>query len=1061
MVLHNAAVTGSLTVNGVDVSSITGSSPTSASFAAQIASLNTATASLNNYTSSNNTNISALNAQSASFLAYTSSNDVRVAGLNTFSSSILSYTSSNDANIASIYSTTSSLNSYTSSANTRFAGLDAASGSAITRLNALEVASGSAITRLGALETASGSAINRLNALETASGSAITRLTSLENRTGSYATTGSNTFVGGQYFSSSFNPVGFTTTASLYTDGGLRVTRDMYVSGTAYFNNITVFGTQSVAYISSSQLNIGTNIISVNTDTPSVRFGGLAVYDSGSTGLTGSMLWDSQDNQWIYSNPSGSAYDSAMFLVGPRNSGVLGNEAGINCNFLSKGNGMHHMTSSGIFEDGSRTCFYGNASISSAGAACLAGTICSPSMDVMPSGIGSSTLGGIMRVVTAGTSTGIAVGQSNANRYTHIAANDIQVFNDDFFLSTRCAFPLSIGTCYTARLTFAATGVACFACRVCVPQLIINANCIINPNNSGAEIWNGEIKFGGTMCIYQGQPNGAFSDRTDLVFVTNTGFGLGVSEKMRLAAGGNLGIGTNNPSAKLTLEGSANNVNSEVRIIATGVASGYLGSNSNGFNIGTDTGGIIFKTDVIGGSSVGNTGTERMRITSTGNAQFSLPNSGNSVSTGNITLISTATAVNDRLTINFSQTGILSRARVGMGSVAEESSGYAASLAFYTRNAVDGSELNIANERMRITSGGNVGIGISCPSALLHMDSPNSGATGQEMLRITRNSASQGIRLLNYNGDTGVDGYSLRTIGSTELIHFKMDGNVGIGYISPVVKLDVAGIIATRISQFTYSTIDGATDGNLYITANAGSANTTNSNIIFRSSTSGGSVTERMRIRNDGVIRITSGGISNSATLELTSDATPSNGSNISVSYLGTGAYGPLSFSTGGSERMRITSTGIACFACQVCSPLYIGSLRGQATIAKAVGSMNNGGGSQLIYLTSNVNVGYGINDYSITVFAAGNSAEQSSVRALAAYGYYASSVNVTELSKYIDNSQGHSQISFGICKASGSSNTYCYAVCFAKSSGVISGYCVNVVKNSSSAGDAGDMSLY
>ena len=298
-----------------------------------IASLNTFSGSILSYTSSNNTNISALNAQSASFLAYTSSNDTKISALNSFSSSILSYTSSNDANIASIYSTTSSLNSYTSSANTRFAGLDAASGSAITRLNALEVASGSAITRLDALEVASGSAINRLN--------------SLENRTGSYATTGSNTFVGGQYFSSSFNPTGFTTTASLYTDGGLRVTKDAYISGTLYLNNVTVFGTQSVAYISSSQLNIGTNIITVNTDTPSVRFGGLAVYDSGSTGLTGSMLWDSQNNHWIYSNPSGSSYSGGMFISGPRTS-TLGSETGTTSCMLLAGQGGDHLTSSAI-----------------------------------------------------------------------------------------------------------------------------------------------------------------------------------------------------------------------------------------------------------------------------------------------------------------------------------------------------------------------------------------------------------------------------------------------------------------------------------------------------------------------------------------------------------------------------------------------------------------------------------------------------------------------------------------------------------------------------------------
>jgi len=33
----------------------------------------------------------------------------------------------------------------------------------------------------------------------------------------------------------------------------------------------------------------------------------------------------------------------------------------------------------------------------------------------------------------------------------------------------------------------------------------------------------------------------------------------------------------------------------------------------------------------------------------------------------------------------------------------------------------------------------------------------------------------------------------------------------------------------------------------------------------------------------------------------------------------------PIRFGTNGSERMRITSTGIACFACQVCAPHFIG----------------------------------------------------------------------------------------------------------------------------------------
>jgi hypothetical protein len=401
MQIHNAAITGSFTYNGVDISDITGSEQS-------VTSLNEFSSSILNYTSSNNTNISALNAQSASFLAYTASNDAKITSLNTFSSSILSYTSS---------------------ANTKFAGLDVASGSAITRLDSLEVASGSAITRISALETASGSAI--------------TRLSSIENKTGSYATTGSNIFVDGQYLSSSFNPTGFSTTASLYTDGGLRVTRDAYISGTLYLNNITVFGTQSVAYISSSQLNIGTNLITVNTDTPSIRFGGLSVYDSGSTGLTGSILWDSQNNHWIYSNPSGSSYSGGMFISGPRTS-TLGSETGTTSCMLMAGQGGDHITSSMIYHSSTVTC--------------------------IPSALSTSGTATFNGCVNVNTGNQIRLYNSAKNNWVQIdsplTAGDAAI---DFKLTTQS------GILYINN-----TGVACFNNAICAPraELTSDASCV-------------------------------------------------------------------------------------------------------------------------------------------------------------------------------------------------------------------------------------------------------------------------------------------------------------------------------------------------------------------------------------------------------------------------------------------------------------------------------------------------------------------------------------------------------------------------------------------------------
>jgi hypothetical protein len=211
-----------------------------------------------------------------------------------------------------------------------------------------------------------------------------------------FAITGSNIFTGIQYNTDSSNPNGFGASASIYTDGGIRITKDAYVSGTMFVNNLTVFGTQSVNYVTSSQLNISTNIISVNTDTPSIRFGGLSVYDSGSTGLTGSMLWDSERDHWVYSNPSGSSYSGGMLMSGPRASS-LGNEQGTLNNFVMKGQGGDHITSSQIIDDGTTVRIPGNLQVTgslSGSSAVFSSTLSATNLTAE----GSPALGGIVSI---------------------------------------------------------------------------------------------------------------------------------------------------------------------------------------------------------------------------------------------------------------------------------------------------------------------------------------------------------------------------------------------------------------------------------------------------------------------------------------------------------------------------------------------------------------------------------------------------------------------------------------------------------------------------------------
>jgi hypothetical protein len=141
-------------------------------------------------------------------------------------------------------------------------------------------------------------------------------------------------------------------TGSLTVTGSITATGGLTASSAIINGNLTVIGTASFTYTTASVVNIGGNLINLNTDNPAARFGGLTVTDSGSFGTssTGSLLWDSQNNRWIYSNPSGSSYDGGLLISGPRNTSGLGSEEGTTLNALMKGQGGDHITSSGVFE---------------------------------------------------------------------------------------------------------------------------------------------------------------------------------------------------------------------------------------------------------------------------------------------------------------------------------------------------------------------------------------------------------------------------------------------------------------------------------------------------------------------------------------------------------------------------------------------------------------------------------------------------------------------------------------------------------------------------------------
>jgi len=142
--------------------------------------------------------------------------------------------------------------------------------------------------------------------------------------TGSYATTGSNTFTGIQTISDTTNSTNYTDGA-LVVAGGVGITKNVNISGSLNVLGLLTATSMSVQYVTSSQYVVGTSRIILNDD-DTVRFAGISVVDSGSSQMTGSLYWDSFRNHWIYENESGSSYNSAILIAGPKSTGSLGSE---------------------------------------------------------------------------------------------------------------------------------------------------------------------------------------------------------------------------------------------------------------------------------------------------------------------------------------------------------------------------------------------------------------------------------------------------------------------------------------------------------------------------------------------------------------------------------------------------------------------------------------------------------------------------------------------------------------------------------------------------------------
>lgn len=139
--------------------------------------------------------------------------------------------------------------------------------------------------------------------------------------------------------------------SSVVTDPNIAyINKDNTFSGTQNFNNISVSGTGSfgrIEAVTGSAKIIGDAFVVVNADTPTLRYAGLQVYDSGSSS-TASIEWDGLNDSWILVEEDGQ---SSFLLTGP--TGSKGSEVNLSNNSIPKAGAHRQLLDSNITDDGS------------------------------------------------------------------------------------------------------------------------------------------------------------------------------------------------------------------------------------------------------------------------------------------------------------------------------------------------------------------------------------------------------------------------------------------------------------------------------------------------------------------------------------------------------------------------------------------------------------------------------------------------------------------------------------------------------------------------------------
>lgn len=465
------------------------------------------------------------------------------------------------------------------------------------------------------------------------------------------------------------------------------------------------------------------------------------------------------------------------------------------------------------------------------------------------------------------------------------------------------------------------------------------------------------LENGATSVGYFGAAKGynaAYSGTDVLVggYTNNVIFANNSVERMRVANGGNVGIGTTSPGARLVVSDAGTGFVSFAPANASTSLVMRLGYNTDYSQITADS----FGGNLLIGADESNTkansfialrtdATERMRIASNGDVS-----------------IGTSSALGGKLNVFGGYILVQNNAGTAQGVFGSTSN--TVDLEAVGANAV---RINTNGaERMRIDASGNVGIGTSSAATKLDVSVAGGmlrvgGASGNNLIQSYTGGGSTAIGL--WSGglprlySTGDMYFSVgATVGTaapsayTDAMTITSAGNVGIGVTAPLSRLDVREANRADSTNITnvgiYTTTAQATGvgGTLALgglfgdtgfapfgSIRGGKDNSTNNNyagyLAFQTITNGGTLTERMRIDSTGRVMVGSTANAFGSKMEIVTsgsnnllslvNTTPDGGAkilfvdgsnNAAVGNLG----GNLLFYANGasSERMRLTSAG-------------------------------------------------------------------------------------------------------------------------------------------------------